>query len=256
MKLLVFCDESNLEFIADNTKDSECRFVIAHNRPAAQHLATQMSLDFAIHHRNDSPRLPDFVSSMSSFRADWIYCSSYGLRIPKLILDSARLGAINFHGGLLPEWRGANILNWVLIEGCSTTGVTAHWMTPEIDEGPIILKQTVEIDDIDTALTLANKLKFITQQMFLQILQDAKFEVPFAKIPQDVSKARYFKRRSPEDGLIDWSKSDYDIYNLIRALVSPWPGAFTVTSNGSKIYFRDRVPLQDIAKLRAQYSLA
>ena len=254
VKILVFCDESNLEFIAHSTQYSECRFVIAHNRPAAQHLAMQMNLDFAIHHRNDSPLLPDFVSAMSSFHADWIYCSSYGLRIPKLILDSARLGAINLHGGLLPEWRGANILNWVLIEGCSTTGVTAHWMTPEIDEGPIILKQTVEIDDVDTALTLANKLKTITQQMFLQILQDTKFEVPLAKIPQDVSKARYFKRRRPEDGLIDWNKSDREIYNLIRALVHPWPGAFTIQPNGEKVYFKNFVPLLYIAELRERYT--
>ena len=256
MKTLIFCDESNLEFFVEKTRHLNSRFIVASDRTAAISLAHRLGINFSIQYSKNSPFCHEFNEKISDFRADWIYCSSYGLRIPKLILDSARLGAINFHGGLLPEWRGANILNWVLIEGCSSTGVTAHWMTPEIDEGPIILKQTVEIDDIDTALTLANKLKFITQQMFLQILQDAKFEVPFAKIPQDVSKARYFKRRSPEDGLIDWSKSDYDIYNLIRALVSPWPGAFTVTSNGSKIYFRDRVPLQDIAKLRAQYSLA
>ena len=253
MKLLVFCDESNLEFIADNTQDTECRFVIAHNRPAAQHLATQMNLDFAIQHRDDSPLQPDFVSGVSSFHADWIFCSSYSLRIPKLILDSARLGAINFHGGLLPEWRGANILNWVLIEGCSTTGVTAHWMTPGFDEGPIILKQTVEIDEVDTAFTLANKLKFATQQMFLRILQDTKSEVPLAKIPQDVSKARYFKRRRPENGLIDWRKSDREIYNLIRALVHPWPGAFTVQPNGEKVFFKNFVPLSHIAELRLRY---
>ena len=254
MKTLIFCDESNLEFFVEKTRHLNSRFIVASDRTAAISLAHRLGINFSIQYSKNSPFCHEFNEKISDFRADWIYCSSYGLRIPKLILDSARLGAINFHGGLLPEWRGANILNWVLIEGCSSTGVTAHWMTPEIDEGPIILKQTVEIDDIDTALTLANKLKTIKQQMFLRILQETKLEVPLAKIPQDVSKARYFKRRRPEDGLINWNKSDREIYNLIRALVHPWPGAFTTQPNGEKVFFKNLVPLLNIAELRERYN--
>jgi methionyl-tRNA formyltransferase len=210
----------------------------------------QMGLDFTIQPRNDSPLQSDFVDAVSSFRPDWIFCSSYSLRIPKTILVAARFGAVNFHGGLLPEWRGANILNWVLIEGCSTTGVTAHWMTSEFDDGHIISKQTVKIDDEDTACTLADKLRFVAQRMFLEILQDVKSEVPLAAIPQDTNRVRYFRRRRPEDGFIDWRKSDLEIYNLIRALVHPWPGAFTVLPNGERVFFKDLVPLSHISKLR------
>lgn len=256
MKTLIFCDESNLEFFVEKTQQLNCHFILANNRTAALSLAHKLGINFSIQHSKNSPFDHEFNNKISDFRADWIFCSSYNRRIPESILKSTQFGAVNFHGGLLPEWRGANILNWVLIEGCKMTGVTAHWMTAEFDEGPIISKKFVSIAEDDTALTLAAKLQLVSRKMFSDILNDIISDVPLVSVPQNSFPARYFKRRSPEDGLIDWSKSDYDIYNLIRALVSPWPGAFTVTSNGSKIYFRDRVPLQDIAKLRAQYSLA
>lgn len=89
-----------------------------------------------------------------------------------MILDLPTVGAINIHGGLLPEWRGANILNWVLIEGAAETGVTAHWMTEGFDEGPIIVRRTLSIDFLDTAWTLSHKLRQLSSQLLSSLLTD------------------------------------------------------------------------------------
>jgi methionyl-tRNA formyltransferase len=168
-------------------------------------------------------------------------------------LHSASNGAINFHGGILPQWRGANILNWVLVTGSDTTGVTAHWMTPEIDKGPLIKIETIPIFISDTAVTLRARLKLCFEQMFLSILKSINDEQPLDRIAQQEHLARVYRRRTPQDGRIDWMKSDIDIYNLIRALVIPWPGAYTILKDGRKVLFNEFVPFSDIAQLRSSF---
>ena len=153
----------------------------------------------------------------------------------------------------MPEWRGANTLNWVLIEGAEETGVTAHWLTPEFDRGPIVMRRSLRVSDQDTALSLSIKLGLVTRDLFLHVLSDIKSGKALPAIPQDEARARYFRRRLPEDGRIDWSKSDREIYNLIRALVNPWPGAFTEFTDGSRLYFAQPVALSEIPRLRDQY---
>jgi len=217
-------------------------------------LASELSVEWRTHGRKDSPEEESMLHDLTRFTPDLVLSASCGLRIPKLILDLPSIGAINIHGGLLPAWRGANILNWVLIEGATETGVTAHWMTEGFDEGPIIAQQTLSIDFLDTAWTLSNKLRHLSSQLLSSLLTDIELGVVLPSQPQDDSQARYYKRRTPEDGQVDWKKSNLEIYNLIRALVTPWPGAYTVTEAGMKVVFRDLVPYESIEALRHKYS--
>jgi methionyl-tRNA formyltransferase len=253
MKYLVFCDESTLPFLNYALRSHDSLFVTAFNRPQAQSLALRLSIPSLIQVRKNSDFYQEFVEKVTLFNADYLFCASYGLLIPDTVLKCVTHGAINFHGGILPQWRGANILNWAIIEGCETTGVTAHWMTAEIDKGPIVAVRTIPITFKDTALTLREKLLLKSESLFLELLNKILKNESLDCIEQDEASARYFRRRTPEDGRIDWNKSDLEIYNLIRALVNPWPGAFTQTEDGSKVIFDKFVPLEEISSLRAQY---
>jgi len=254
MKIVAFCDESSMSDIVSLTSPHALLCVVAHNRPAAQRLANELGVEWRIQNRNNTPDEQLLFRELEQFSPDIVLSRSYGLRIPRLILDLPLVGAINIHGGLLPEWRGANILNWVLIEGATETGVTAHWMTEGFDEGPIIARRTLSIDFYDTARTLSHKLRQLSNDILSSLLKDLEMGVVLPSEPQHDGQAKYYKRRTPEDGQIDWKKSNREIYNLIRALVTPWPGAYTVTESGTKVVFTDLVPYESIEALRHMYS--
>jgi len=253
VNIVAFCDESSAPDIVRLTSAHNLVCVVAHNRPAAQRLVNALKVPWRIHERKGSTEEQVLFRELAQFRPDIVLSLSYGLRIPKLILDLPSIGAINIHGGLLPAWRGANILNWVLIEGATETGVTAHWMTEGFDEGPIIAQRTLSIDFLDTAWTLSNKLRHLSSQLLSSLITDIEMGVVLPSQPQDDRQARYYKRRTAEDGQIDWKKSNLKIYNLIRALVTPWPGAYTITESGTKVIFNDSVPYESIEALRYKY---
>ena len=154
----------------------------------------------------------------------------------------------------LPSHRGANVLNWVLIEGATTTGVTAHYMTAGIDEGDIIYQSQHSILDEDTAATLKQRLDAQGFDMLLRIRAELNVGGTLPRIPQDQARARYFPRRKPEDGRIDWTAmSDRQVFNLIRALVNPWSGAFCEAPSGERVVFDRYCSLDEVAGLRAKY---
>ena len=253
MRLLIFCDESTLPFMVNSTEEYQRMFVFAYDRPEAVTLAQLLGVDYLVQVPFGSNDYKTFIRRVIDFEASYLFCSSYSIRIPEVVLNSTSNGAINFHGGILPQWRGANILNWVLICGSDRTGVTAHWMTSDIDRGPIIEVTTIPIFITDTAVTLRARLKISFEKLFLNTLKSIKDGQLLNRIEQQEHLAKVHRRRSPQDGRIDWMKSDIEIYNLIRALVSPWPGAYTVLKDGKKIIFSDFVPLNEIAQMRSRF---
>jgi methionyl-tRNA formyltransferase len=253
MRLLIFCDESTLPFMVNSTEGYQRMFVFAYDRPEAVTLAQLLGVDYLVQVPFGSNDYKTFIRRVIDFEASYLFCSSYSIRIPEVVLNSTSNGAINFHGGILPQWRGANVLNWVLIHGIDTTGVTAHWMTSEIDKGPIIEVTTIPIFFTDTAVTLRIRLMECFETLFLNILESIKNGQSLNRIEQQEQLAKVYRRRSPQDGWIDWMKSDIEIYNLIRALVNPWPGAYTVLQDGKKVVFNEFVPLAGIAQLRSRF---
>ena len=250
MRLIVFCDESSIEPLVLTLKDSECLFVVAHNRKRAINLAESFNVPFLVQPAKNDPKRDDFLRFLQSFEPDLGICCSYGLKLDAALIRIPHFGCVNFHGGILPYWRGANILNWVLIQGADETGVTAHFMTERIDEGPIIDVNTVEILHTDTALSLQQKLESITYPLVRRVV--AVFEsgrIPESK-PQNASVATYYSRRTPDNGRIRWSMTDLEIHNLIRALVHPWPGAFLELPNNQTLIIDSYKSLEDVASLR------
>lgn len=135
-------------------------------------------------------------------------------------------GCIVIHDSLLPKYRGFAPLNWAIINGERLTGATMFYMAEDIDCGDIIAQKATQIDVLDDASTLDARITLLYLQLVsenLPLLASGEA----ARVPQDHTQATFTCKRIPDDGLVDWSRSAYDIYNLIRGLTIPFPGAFT-----------------------------
>lgn len=188
----------------------------------------------------------DEVEYFNSLAPELVLSFYYRALIPKAVLDAPRLGAYNLHGALLPKYRGRACVNWAVINGERETGATLHVMTERADRGDIVDRQAVPIEFTDTAYDVFMKVAEAARQIVARRLPELEAgSAP--RRPQDESAATCFGRRRPEDGKIDWSKSAEEIYNLIRAVTHPFPGAFTELA-GKKYYIWKARPIEGGAK--------
>lgn len=169
---------------------------------------------------------PRFVATLKSLSPDLILSCYYRQLICDEILALPPLGALNLHGSLLPRYRGRAPVNWVLVNGETETGVTLHHMVRQADAGDIVAQVRVPIAFTDTALTLHRKLMTASRRLLQEFLP-AVLAGTAPRRPQDHSRATVFGRRTPADGEIDWQAPAESIYNLVRAVTRPYPGAFT-----------------------------
>ncbi len=177
---------------------------------------------------------PEWVDKIVRLQPDVLFSFYYRKMICPEILNIPATGAFNLHGSLLPAYRGRCPANWVLVKGEEKTGVTLHYMVEKPDAGDIVGQKVVKIDMDDTAKTLYDKLCTATGQLLDEVLPDMKNgRIP--SIPQDLSRGSYFGGRKPEDGRIDWNRPAFEIYNLIRAVTDPYPGAYASLDNREKI---------------------
>jgi UDP-4-amino-4-deoxy-L-arabinose formyltransferase/UDP-glucuronic acid dehydrogenase (UDP-4-keto-hexauronic acid decarboxylating) len=190
--------------------------------------------------------LPEWVDRIRERRPDMLFSFYYRRLLGKEILDIPLSGAFNLHGSFLPAYRGRCPVNWVLVNGERRTGVTLHWMVPKADAGDIVGQREVPIDFEDTALTLYRKL--CTQAgLLLDDVLPLLAEGRAPRIPQDHSLATTFGGRTPEDGKIDWQWPSLRIYNLIRAVTDPYPGAFALLPQGGKLFLWRATPASGAA---------
>ncbi|MDR4503529.1 MAG: formyltransferase [Candidatus Scalindua sp.] len=167
----------------------------------------------------------EWISLIEGLSPDVIFSFYYRNLVSRQILDIPRLGAINLHGSLLPEYRGRCPVNWVLVNGEKETGVTLHYMVEKADAGDIIAQRKIPVLFDDTAYSLYKK----TEKEAVTILDETLPLIKKGKnnrIPQDLSRGTYFGGRKPDDGRIHWERKNSEIYNLVRAVTHPWPGAF------------------------------
>ncbi len=176
---------------------------------------------------------------LSSLAPDIIFSFYYRNMIPNSILNIPAVGAFNLHGSLLPKFRGRVPINWVIIEGEKKTGLTLHYMVEKPDAGDIVIQREVDIAFDDTAYTLFMKMVDASRLLMREVLprfRDGTFE----SHPQ-TGTSSYYGGRKPEDGLIRWEKDATSIYNLIRAVTHPYPGAFTFL-DGKKLFIWKAYP--------------
>src|SRR6266436_6305194 len=167
----------------------------------------------------------DLAAIVGDAKPAVIYSFYYRYLIPDRVLGLARLGAFNLHGSLLPAYRGRAPVNWMLVNGEREAGVTLHQMVARADAGDIVGQRSVAIDDTDNALTLYRKLV----PLGVELINEMHPRIVAGNPPRrkmDISKGSYFGRRKPEDGRIDWGWPARRIFNLVRAVTHPYPGAF------------------------------
>jgi len=164
-------------------------------------------------------------AKISGLQPAVIYSFYYRHLIPEQVLELAPLGAFNMHGSLLPAYRGRAPVNWMLVNGEREAGVTLHHMVARADAGDIVGQRAVAIDDSDNALTLYRKLV----PLGVELIDELHPLIVAGTAPRhkmDISKGSYFGRRKPEDGRIDWRWPARRIFNIVRAVTHPYPGAF------------------------------
>ncbi len=179
---------------------------------------------------------PLWVERIREMGPDILFSFYYRDMVGRDILDIPKAGCLNLHGALLPRYRGRCPVNWVLINGEKETGVTLHYMTPRPDDGDIVGQAGVSIDNTDTALGLHEKLAVTSEKLLTDLLPKIRTN-QIRPVPQDPSLASYFSGRGPDDGEIDWRQSNVAVYNLVRAVTRPYPGAFSYLGNRKCIFW-------------------
>lgn len=176
---------------------------------------------------------------------DLIWVTDYRYILPKEIITLPTLGAVNLHPSLLPKYRGRASINWAILNGETEIGLTAHFIDEGVDTGDIITQVSIGLNrnqDISDAIAaLIPWYRRVTKKVLSFF---ALGSVP--RQAQDHAKKSVFPARSPEDGRIDWTQSAERICNLIRAVSTPYPGAFCEFQGGrlfiwkaSVVDFRD-----------------
>ncbi|MCK3827480.1 bifunctional UDP-4-amino-4-deoxy-L-arabinose formyltransferase/UDP-glucuronic acid oxidase ArnA [Pseudomonas sp. W2Aug9] len=176
-------------------------------------------------HAPEDANHPLWVERIAKLNPEYIFSFYYRNLLSEPLLATARKGAFNLHGSLLPKYRGRAPANWVLVNGETETGVTLHRMVKRADAGAILAQQKVSIDRTDTGLSLHAKLR----DAATALLRDALPQLALGKLTetaQDESQATCFGRRTAADGKLDWKKPAEQLFNLVRAVTQPYPGAF------------------------------
>jgi len=170
--------------------------------------------------------LDKFLEQLRALSPDIIVVWSYSMILPPEIIKLPRLGCVNLHGGILPEYRGGHVMQWAIINGETETGVTLHYIDESIDTGPIIAKLKFPIGVDDDGVSVQKKLGESGAALLSEWWQKI-IEQTAPKSLQDDAVAHYYRLLTPDDGLINWRWTSVEICNRVRALVSPRPGAFT-----------------------------
>lgn len=174
---------------------------------------------------------PETISELVSLDADLLVVCDYGQILSPHALASARLGGVNLHGSLLPQYRGAAPIAWAIYNGETETGVTVIHMTPEVDAGPCIAKVAAPVDPEDTCQTLEARLADIGGWALRRAV-DSVEQGNLQALPQDPRLASKAPRLKKTDGLLDWARPAAAIKNHVRAMI-PWPKTYTFWRRGN-----------------------
>ena len=174
----------------------------------------------------ESVNTPEWREKIREMKPDLILSVYYRHMIGQAILDIPPLGAFNMHGSLLPKYRGRAPINWAVLHGEPRIGMTLHRMVKRADAGEIIDQESIDISLTDTAEQAFRKVLPCAPTVLARQL-DHLLTGTTTGTPQDEAQATYFGGRKPEDGRIDWPRTSEEIFNLIRAVTDPYPGAFT-----------------------------
>jgi methionyl-tRNA formyltransferase len=169
----------------------------------------------------DNEELKELLEKISP---DLIVVAAYGKILPDWLLNLPKKGVVNVHASLLPKYRGASPIQSALLSGERETGITIMEVIPQLDAGPIISQERVEITEKDDARSLHDKLSKLGAELLIKTLPDY-LSGEITPTPQKEEEATYCTQIKKEMGRIDWRESAQRIFNKVRAF-TPWPSAY------------------------------
>ncbi len=191
--------------------------------PPVKELALRHSLPVL---QPDTLRDEAVQGSIAELEPDAIIVVAYGKLLPPKVLSVPRLGCINVHGSLLPKYRGAAPIQWAVINGEKTAGVTTMFMAEGMDTGDMLLKSETEVGPEETSGELFDRLKLLGAKLLTETL-DKLEQGELKAIPQDGTQATLAPLLKKEMSALDWSEPAQRIHDRIRGL-NPWPCAAAV----------------------------
>jgi methionyl-tRNA formyltransferase len=204
----------------------------------------------------EKARDPALHERMTKLAPDAAIVVAYGKILPATLLDIPRLGFVNVHFSLLPEYRGAAPVQRALMDGVKETGVSIMVLTEGMDEGPVLSTEAIEVGVDETAGTLGRRLGEVGAKLLVRVLPDyAAGDIQ--PVPQDDERATYAPKITMAEARIDWTRPAESIRNLVRAL-NPAPGAWTTFRDlRLKVYAVERADGNEVppGELRAQAEL-
>lgn len=175
---------------------------------------------YEVDHVNDASSL----DILKSWECDVLVVLGWGQILNAEVLQLPKIGAVGAHASLLPRNRGSAPVNWAIINGEPQTGNSLIWLVPDVDAGNVIDQRSFPISQYDTCRTIYDAVAESNREMLLSLLPKLADGMILGSA-QPESDAALLPRRRPRDGEIDWSNSTNQIYNLIRAVTRPYPGA-------------------------------
>jgi len=176
--------------------------------------------------------------------ADLLVVNGWQRLVPGEILRTSTRGALGVHGSAygLPKGRGRSPMNWSLVEDLDRFLLSLILLDEGVDSGDIVATTKYEITDHDDIRTLYYKLAVATARMLFETLDPVLSGDH--QVEDQVGEATYYPKRTPDDGAINWHDRTRDVYNLVRAVARPYPGAFT-QYDGRRVLVWDAIPFSD-----------
>ena len=176
-----------------------------------------------------SMRDPEVIAEFEALDLDVAVVVAFGQILPAAVIAAPRLGTFNLHASLLPRWRGAAPIQRAIMAGDPVTGVQVMRITEGLDEGPVLLSETVRIGPLDTAGALQERLAAVGARLLPRAL-GAVERGGAQETVQAMEGATYAKKIKPVEARIDWSRPAHEVDRHIRGL-SPFPGAWFEASS-------------------------
>ncbi len=174
----------------------------------------------------DDANTPAQIAEFAAIAPDFIFSFYYRNMLKPAVLATAKHGAFNMHGSLLPKYRGRVPINWAIIHGETQTGATLHEMVEKPDAGRLVGQQAVNIGPDETAQEVFVNVTKAAAEMLATVLPSL-LDGTAVLTTQDLTQGSYYGGRKAADGEINWHQSAQQIHNLVRAVAPPYPGAST-----------------------------
>lgn len=178
----------------------------------------------------------EIIGWINSLHPDIIFCFGWSELLKSELLHLAPMGVVGFHPAALPQNRGRHPVIWALALGLEETASTFFFMDEGADSGDILSQKFIKIAYSDDARSLYSKIVGIALQQIEEFAPKLESGT-YRRIPQDHSKANIWRKRTKNDGKIDFRMTSRAIYNLVRALTKPYVGAHVVyKGEGYKVW--------------------